>query len=200
MSPSQSLATSIAAANKPDASPVRIRSTQIWLASRNCRTYPRTPVELEYKTLRRWRSLVYSKIQSIAVESWYPTLRPGPSTYQSRELPSLMPPTLCDPSRPSPSVFNPCNGFGFAVVGSGVGDVDCCLDPDPPPDSIDRNLEPTVCFCLRLNDTTSAPSASRKSSESTAWSHECGTTGSSISGSSSTVGAFGGLRLDDEMS
>jgi hypothetical protein len=48
------------------------------------------PEALEARFRSRDRSFAYSKIQSIAERSEYPTRRPGPSTYQSSPEASLV--------------------------------------------------------------------------------------------------------------
>lgn len=80
-----------------------------------------------------------------------------------------------------------------------IGDGVACREFEPLPEMADKNRDPAVCFCLRLNDTISSPSAARGSSASRSWSpEELAATGSSLSLSSSIVAGFGGLRLDED--
>ena len=171
-----------------------MRRIQTWLASQNCTAYPSRPDALEYNVRRRCRSFVYSKIQSIAVKSWYPTLRPGPSTYQSRGPPSFK---LLPTSLPIPTVFNP-NSLLVSKVGvpPRIGEGVACREFEPFPEIADRNREPAVCLCFRLNDTISSLSASSGSSVSKPWSP--GELAASLSLSSSIVAGLGGLRLEED--
>lgn len=145
--------------------PVSTKIIQTWLESINCWMYPIMPVALEYKTRNRCLSFVYSKIQSIAVKSSYPTLRPGPSTYQSS---------------------------GASSLGSNVGGVSTSLTPDPDanleglsvstrgrggplrsgdddrPDKKRVAWENVDSFCLRLKLRVSGVPLSRGSSLQTA--------------------------------
>ena len=171
MSPSQSLTIVIPAARTPTAIPVKTKTAQTWLASRSCRTYPTIPGVFECKILCLCLSFEYSKIQSIAVRSSYPTLRPGPSTYQSNEVLSLVPRSssgFIPPLRGRlmleaflEDTFRSCKTSRLPVK---AGDGDLVEDKEGGVRKFER-LKPGLCFVFLLKDVLQYLSASYSAQE-----------------------------------